>query len=313
MSDAPETRNRPRVRSAWVLAGAVVIAVGVLAALPAGRQLFSSFFGSLRQQPVRAVSLNLSSFVGPRANHTVQQMISQMISDKVTTTVSQKPQPAADATEASQIAGFHARLLGARRDQPRLTVSGVRAFTITVDRARLQAILSEAGRSNLKLPTSIDGARVTVRIPHMLRARYGICPRPPSATANIATPPPSSSQYNSCLVLAEGPSPQVRVPSGLSLAPLAQIGLEAAGMTAAQARQFLQTVDWKSVLAMPLPRFMRSYQTVAINGAKGTLLNLAGRRGATYTLIWAEGGMVYSLTGFGNPANAVKLADSVGQ
>jgi hypothetical protein len=118
-------------------------------------------------------------------------------------------------------------------------------------------------------------------------------------------------QYDDCVVLSEGPSPEVNVPPGLDLANLSQIGLELAGMTPSQAQQFLQTVDWRSMLRVSVPRSMRSYQAVEVNGAKGALLNMAGRRGPTYTLIWAKNGIVYSLTGFGDSSNAVSLANSV--
>jgi len=295
----------------WIAGAVVVIVLAGLAASPLGRPVVARFIGSLRQQNVQTVNVNLSSFVGPNANHTVQQMISQMIADKVTTTVSGKVQSASTAAQASELAGFQVRLLGQRKDAPQLIVNGDHAFTLTVDRARLQAILKEAGRPDLVFPPSIDGAHVAVRIPRMVRARYGNCPRPPSATANLATPPPSSTQYGDCVLLSESPSPQVTVPSGLDLAPLAQVGLEVAGMTAAQARQFLQTVNWKSALAVSLPRSMRSYASVQVNGVKGTLLNIAGRRGPTYTLIWAKNGMVYALTGYGDSLDAVKLADSL--
>ena len=62
---------------------------------------------------------------------------------------------------------------------------------------------------------------------------------------------------------------------------------------------------------MTVPRFLRSYQAVKVNGAQGTLLTLAGRRGPGYTLIWAKNGMVYSLAGFGDSGQAVALADSL--
>jgi hypothetical protein len=41
-------------------------------------------------------------------------------------------------------------------------VAGEHAFSLTVDRSRLQAIFKEAGRPDLLLPESVDGAGVTV-------------------------------------------------------------------------------------------------------------------------------------------------------
>jgi hypothetical protein len=103
----------------------------------------------------------------------------------------------------------------------------------------------------------------------------------------------------------------VNVPSGLDVGNLAQIGLETGGMTPAQARDFLQTVDWKATMTMSVPRFLRSYEEVKVSGTKGTLLSMAGRRGPGYTLIWTKDGIVYTLTGFGDSSQAIGLADSL--
>jgi hypothetical protein len=294
-----------------LLAVFVIAAVGVFFSIPQGRSLTHRFLQSLRMQKVQTVNVDLSSFVGPNANQTLQQMVSEMISKQVNVTVNEKEQTAADATAAGQAAGFQVHLFSKRKDAPQLTVGGQRAFNLTVDRARLQEILNEAGRKDLTLPQSIDGAAVAVQLSRAVRARYGNCPGPPSATANVATPTPSSTQYSDCVILVQGPSPIVNVPSGLDIEQLAQIGLELAGMTPAQAHDFLQRVNWKSTFSLSVPRSMRSYEAVKVNGVQGTLLNMAGRRGPTYTLLWAKNGIVYSLTGFGNSSDAVVLADSL--
>lgn len=298
-------------RSAFLTIGIVIVIAILWASLPATRHLTSRFFGSLRVQQVQAVNVNLSNFVGPNADASLQNMVSQMISDKVTVTQNEQMQTASDVAQASQLAGFHAELLEARNDKPTLVVTGTHAFTLTVDRARLQAILKEAGRPDLTVPESMNGANVDVKIPREVRARYGTCPGRPSATANVATPAPSTMQYTDCVLLSEGPSPTVNVPSGLDLQQLAEIGLELAGMTSSQAQEFLHNVNWQTTLGISIPRYMRSYETVKVNGVQGTLLNMAGRRGPTYALLWAKDGTVYSLTGYGDSGDAVSLANSL--
>lgn len=297
-------------RAAWVVIAAAAIVMAIVI-LPPGRDLLHKFVGSLRMQNVQTVNVNLSAFIGPNANRTLQDMVTQMISDKVTVTQNEKTQTVENAAAASQMAGFAVELPARRKDTPELAVGGQHAFDMTVDRARLQEILKEAGRPDLSLSKSIDGATISVKIPRIVRARYGDCPGMPSATANVATPTPNTTQYSDCVVLSEGPSPVVDVPSGVDFEQLAQIGLELAGMTPDQSRQFLQTVNWKSTLGMSIPRFMRSYEAVEVNGVKGTLLNMAGWRGPAYTLIWAKNGIAYSLTGYGDPGDAVPLADSL--
>ena len=309
-NESPLKRWRP------LLAGLIVVGVAVvILSLPAGRGLIGKFFRSLRVQKVQAVNVDLSSFSDPNANPALHEMVAKMISDKVVVTKSEKDQPAPDRTAATQLAGFPVQLLESRKDPPKLVVSGEHDINLTVDRTRLQAIFNEAGHPDLVVPQSLEGAAVAVQIPRAVEVQYGTCPTPTSATSavasNITGPTPSSTQFSDCVRLREGPSPTVNVPPGLDVEHLAQIGLEVAGMNPSQSHDFLQTVDWKSTLSMTVPRFLRSYQGVKVNGVQGTLLTLAGRRGPGYTLIWAKNGTVYSLVGFGDSSEAVDLASSL--
>jgi hypothetical protein len=312
MIDEPRSnRSRPLV----ALAAVAVVAVVALS-LPAGRALVGGFFRSLRMQKVQAVNVDLSSFTDPNANPALHQMVAQMISDKVVVTVNEEDKPAADAAGAAKLAGFPVQLLGARKDPPRLIVSGEHAVNLTVDRTRLQSIFTEAGHPELVVPSSVDGAAVAVQIPRAVQAQYGNCPTPTTATdaiaSNITGPGGgSTAEFSDCVQLRQGPSPIVNIPPGLDIEHLAQIGLEVAGMNSTQSQDFLRTVDWKSTLSMTVPRFLRSYQGVKVNGAQGTLLTLAGRRGPGYTLIWVKDGIAYSLVGFGDSTQAVDLASSL--
>jgi hypothetical protein len=157
----------------------------------------------------------------------------------------------------------------------------------------------------------VDGAALSVDIPRTVRAQYGTCPGAPSAASDVATPPPPSTQFTDCVVLTEGPVPVVNVPQGMDVEPLAEIGLEVAGMNPNQARQFLQTVDWRSTLRLSVPRFMRSYEPVKVDGTQGTLLNTAGRRGPTSVVVWTKNGVAYALTTYGATGEAVSLANSL--
>jgi hypothetical protein len=301
-------------RSFGVAAIAVVLLVGSLS-IPGTRHLLQKSLGSLRMQKVQAVNVDLSPFVDANANPTLHQMVAQMISDKVQILVNENDQPVSDAAAATQMAGFHVQLISARKDSPILVVGGEHKVNVTVDRERLQEIVNEAGHPDLVLPQSLNGSSLAVQIPRSANIQYGTCPGPATATnaitSNITGPTPTTTQFSDCVRLREGPSPIVNVPSGLDVGNLAQIGLETGGMTPNQARDFLQTVDWKSTLSMSVPRFLRSYEEVKVAGTKGTLLSMAGRRGPGYTLIWAKNGIVYTLTGFGDSSQAIGLADSL--
>jgi hypothetical protein len=103
----------------------------------------------------------------------------------------------------------------------------------------------------------------------------------------------------------------VNAPAGLDIQQLVEIGLELSGMSPNQTQQFLKNVDWKSTLSLAMPRFMRSFETVQINGVQGVLVNTQGRRGPTYMLIWVRDGMAYSLTGYASASDATALANSL--
>jgi hypothetical protein len=308
------TTDSPSRQPIWLFLIVAVIVVGCLS-IPAVRNLAFGSLQSLRMQKVQAVNADFSPYVDANANPSLHQMVTQMISDKVQVETNEEDHTVADVAAASQMAGFPVRLLSMRKDTPELTVGGVHKIAVAVDRARLQAIATEAGHPDLVLPQSIDGTTVGVQVPRSVQVQYGTCPGAASASKvvadNITGPAPTTTEFSDCVRLREGPDPEVTVPSGLDVGGLAEIGLETAGMAPAQARDFLHTIDWKATLTLSVPRSLRSYQVVKVNGTDGTLLTMAGRRGPGYALIWTKNGIVYSLTGFGDSSQAIPLADSL--
>jgi hypothetical protein len=308
------TTAAPSQRPVWLVLIVVVLVAGGLS-VPAVRNAALKSLQSLRMQKVQAVNADFSPYVDANANPTLHQMVTQMISDKVQVEVNEEDHPVTDVAGARQLAGFDVLLLSARKDAPTLVVGGSHKINVAVDRSRLQAIASEAGHADLVLPQSLDGATVEVQVPRSVQLQYGTCPGPTNASQvvadNITGPSPTTTQYSDCVRLREGPDPIVNVPAGLDVGGLAQIGLETAGMTPNQASDFLHTIDWKATLTLSVPRSLRSYEVVKVNGTSGTLLSMAGRRGPGYALIWAKNGLVYSLVGFGDSSQAVGLADSL--
>ena len=297
-------------RKPLLLVLVVVAAIAIWFALPFGRHATMGFFGAMRMDKPQAVNVNLSQFVGPDANHNLQQMVTQMVSDKVKETVEHPPAPAGNAAEASQSAGFAVKLIQARTDAPALMVVGAKTIQLNVDRARLQAIFQEAGRPDLVVPQSVDGQMVTVKMPAVVIARYGHCPGESSAAANIATPEAPTTGFADCLILREGGTPSIDAPAAINMQQLAEIGLELAGMPTSQAQSFMKTAGVKALLGTSFSRNMRSYQEVPVDGVTGTLLSLGGH-GPSYALIWTKNGISYSLTGYGDSTQATKLAGSM--
>jgi len=295
----------------WGGVGALVLIV-LLSFISPVRSLAARFFSSLRIPKPQAVSVDVSAFSGANGNRTLQQMISQMVSSKTNVTENEADAAAADAESATKLTGFAVMLPTARKDSPKIIVQGGHAVDMSADRAKLQTIFDEAGRHDLVLPANLDGAPVTLKTPRSVRAQYGNCPVPPNTIqGQINGPPPSSADNSDCLVVTEGPTSIVNSPAGLDIQQLVEIGLELSGMSPNQSQQFLKNVDWKSTLSLAMPRFMRSFETVQINGAQGVLVNTLGRRGPTYMLIWVRDGMAYSLTGYASASDAAGLANSL--
>ena len=297
-----------RSRLAWAASlAAAVIAISLL--FPATRSFAQRLLATLRVQKVQTLALDFSSLDNP-GNRGLQQALQQMISEKVVVTTDERELPAASRDAASQLAGFSVRLLSSRTDAPAFRVSGAHAFHTVVDRARLQDLMDQAGRPDLILPATLDGAPLSVQIPRGVEVSYGNCKHeePPQTASSSVTP---ATPTNPCLVLIEAPSPVVNYPSDLNLQQLAETALQLAGMNPVQARQFCQTVDWKSTLVLPIPPMVRSTETVSVNGAQGTLLHFPSHDRPSYALIWVDGGMIYSLIGWGEPSSAVQLASSL--
>jgi hypothetical protein len=293
-----------RWRPVWVAIIAIAL-VATCLTFPPVRGLAQRFLETLRVEKIQPVSLDTSVLEG---NRPVQQMIEQMVSDKVVVTVDEKEQRVGDVADASQLAGFKVQLLNERTDAPQFTVTGQHAFNMTVDRSRLQDMFNQAGRPDLVLPASVDGAMVAVQISRSVQVQYGSCPRRGNGTENQSR---KGGEFKNCVVLLEGPSPIVSVPSDLNIEQLAEIGLQLAGMSPSEAKEFCQTINWKSTLILPLPRYVQSYEVVDVNGVQGTLVNHPGSQGPHYALIWVKSGMVYALLGFGDSNEAVRLANSL--
>ncbi|HEX8878811.1 MAG TPA: hypothetical protein VF749_02220 [Candidatus Acidoferrum sp.] len=294
----------PRWRPVWA-AGALGAILLVSLAFPLGRGLAQRILSTLRVERVQPVRFDSSSFA---ENRPLQRLLSQLISDKVVVTTDEKSQKASTIADTSRLAGFQVRVLHGLTDTPQFNVEGRFALRTTIDRARLQEILDQSGRPDLLLPATIDGETISFQVPRGVRVEYGECPK---SIIEGEGQVGDSQQTSNCTILLEVPSPIVNVPADLNLEQLAEIGLQLAGMSAVQAREFCQTVDWKSTLVLLIPPSVRSYQTVTVDGVQGTLMTPAHRRGPGSVVIWVKGGIIYWLAGPAGSSDAIALANSM--
>lgn len=306
-----QSTKRSLSRRAWPSIGALV--VFALLAIPAsGGGLGQRFLASLRIAKPKAVAAGVSVPSATSAGRRLQTMISSMVAETTSVTLDESDQPVASAESASRLAGFTTRLLQTRIDAPSLSVIGAHAMNAKVSRAQLETILTEAGQRDVRVPGGVDGTTIAMQTPRAIRAQYGNCPAPAANTLQnqINGPPPPSSENGNCVVFTQTPVSTAVVPPGLDIGQLVTIALELSGMSPNQTRDFQHTFDLKSTLSMSLPRSVRSYDAVQVNGQRGMLVSTAGRRGPTYELIWASAGTMFTLEGYGSSADALPLASS---
>jgi hypothetical protein len=302
-----------RARLAWAPA-ALVIVLAALLSVPSVRVWAGEFLGLFRVRHVTVLPVDTTRLSALSEDQPLTAQLSQLLSSSVTMTrEAGDPQEAADIAQANQMAGFDVRLPTDREDTPTLLVQPGEAFDIHVDRARAQSLIEAAGFAGLELPPSIDGATISVDIPTGVTAGYGDCPALKEALSEGPDTTGSPGRQNiNCIMLAEMPSPTVSTPPDMDIEQLAEIGLQFTGMSAAQAHQYSQTVDWTSTLVIPIPRNGASYQQVAVDGVTGYLIERPTDDAPQYALVWVKDGIIYAIGGLGNHAqDALDMAEAM--
>jgi len=296
---------------------AALLILALVLAFPGTRAMAGELLNLFRVQHVTVVPVDFTGM--EQLNGSVGQNISQLISESVTMQKEPSdPVNVASADEASQLAGFNVRT-PAGQAPSRISVMSGAAFTFTIDRAKAQALLNEAGRGDLVLPEDVDGADVSVNIPSSASLAFGTCPEPSNdgeakreMKRETETSGSPGRAYKDCIILAQIPSPQVSAPASLDIAKLAQIGLEFTGMTPEQAAEFTSTIDWTSTLLVPIPKNAASYQQVTVDGVTGTLIERPSDDAPQFALFWVKDGIIYATGGLGsNSQRALEIANSL--
>lgn len=299
----------------------ITLILTLVLAFPGTRALAGELLNLFRVQRVTVVPIDFTGL--EQLEDEAGPDISQLIADSVT--MNDTPEGSvnvASVEEASQLAGFTVRAPQGSTPS-RISVMDGASFSITIDRNKTQALLNEAGRSDLVLPREVDGADVSVTIPSSVSIAYGTCPEPSTDSEaarelerETETRIARSELYADCIILAQIPSPEVSAPASLDLAKLAQIGFEFTGMSPEEAAEFTSTVDWTSTLVVPIPRNAASNTQVSVDGVTGSLIERPndGDDAPRFLLFWVKDGIIYTIGGLGGEANAqtaLELANSL--
>jgi hypothetical protein len=313
----------PRWRPVWGLAAAAV-AVAVLIGVGPVRLLAQRVLAMLRVQKITVVSIDPTTLIsGSEPDSRPYKLINQFFADNVVVTMDPgKPEVVPTVTKAAQLAGYPIRTIGNLGAPQRVEVNGETAFQMTVNRDRVETLLDEVGRSDIRIPESANGALVAVHIPKIVFSMYGDCSlrrrsgdlNPQSRAEELAERKMermADTKNTNCTYLVQAPSPTVSVPPELNMSEIAEAALELAGMSPAEAHSFCQTVDWSSTLVVPIPRNSSSYENVSVDGVEGTLITETLSQGNRYSLLWIKNGVIHSLMGRGSSYDALTLAASL--
>jgi hypothetical protein len=280
--------------------GAVAILVlALLLVFPSTRALASEVLKLFRVEQVAVLPIDTSNLEKLTGNETLGKQFSKLMSDSTEVTKEPaEPVSVADAAEASQAAGFKVRLPGGLTPAS-ILVADSSAFVMKIDRAKAQALVDEVGRSDLILPETIDGAKISVKIPASVNATFGICPSLEAEETDLA----ERQKYRDCLIFGQSPSPSVNAPASVDIAELAQIGLELTGMSHEEAAALASTIDWTSTLVVPLPRNAGTYAEVSVDGVEGFLIQSDSKYDSQFALVWVKDGILYFISGSGADAS----------
>jgi hypothetical protein len=303
-------------------AGALVVAM--LVGVSPVRTWAQRVLAMLRVEKIAVVTIDPSTLMsGSEPDSRPYKLINQFIADNVVFTIDPgRPDVVSSVTQAARLAGYPIRTIESLGAPQSIEVNGETAFQMTINRDRIETLLEEVGRSDIRIPESENGALVAVHIPRTVISMYGDCPvrhkhaisdtrSQTEALAERKMERMANMKSSNCTYLIQAPSPTVSVPPDLNMSEIAEAALELAGMSPAEAHSFCQTVDWSSTMVVPIPRNTSSFETVSVDGVEGTLIQETLSQGNRYSLLWIRNGVIHSLAGRGNSSDALTLAASL--
>lgn len=290
---------------------AALVALTLILAFPGTRALAGELLNLFRVQQVTVVPVDFTGLEQLTGDGMLGNQFTDLISDSIVMEHEPgEPVEASSVEEASQLAAFNVRLPEGKTPS-QIYVTDSAAFTLTLDRTRVQSLLEAAGRSDLVLPESVDGAEISVEIPASVSVAFGTCPKPGDGEL-VTEESTVVRRYPDCVILAEIPSPTVNAPASLDVDELARIGLEFTGMSPEEAEEFASTVNWTSTLVVPIPNNASTYEQVTVDGVTGTLIQRPSDDMPKFALLWVKDGIIHAISGRGSDsAQAIDMANSL--
>jgi hypothetical protein len=294
-------------RPAWIALVVLSLILISMAFAPA-RAVANSFLSLFRVEQVRVVEFNLEDRPEDLG---ASSQFEYMMSNQVQVEERGEPQEAADAAEASALAGFPVRLPSGMDGEYEVTPGG--DITFNVDLAQVRTVLRDIGLTDIELPNSLDGAVISADIPSGVHASYGDCEFEELEDIDPGRSEPADIKDNlNCISFIQMPNPVVEAPADLDINKIGEAFLQLTGMSPEEAAEFSSTIDWTTTLVIPVPRYGTEHEQVSVDGVTGTFIkHYEYNTGDMYLLIWIKNNIVYALSGPGEKADALEIANSL--
>lgn len=269
----------------------VVLLLIAVVALPSGRASAQAFLDLFRVAHVAAVPVHMD-----RLNQLTQRGldISSMIGSQVEILADPGPvQVYATPALAASAAGLTLReptILPPGLVLVRTEMKGGHAARVTADTNKLQEVLTALEIGDIAVPQGLDGQTATIRVPPIVRTVYA-----------------NGKQEVS---LFQARSPEVTLPSGLDLPPLAEIGLRIAGLGRSEAHTLAQAIDWRSTMLVPIPATAATFRQIDLQGSRGLFIEPTSQRGPR-GVMWSRDGAIYAMSGSIGSETLLQIAASV--
>lgn len=193
----------PTVRFAM----ATVVLLALVLAFPGTRAIAGELLNLFRIQQVQVVPVDFTGLEQLTGDGALGNRFTELISDSVDMQQEPgEPVAAASAEEASQLAGFNVRI-PAGMTPSQINVTSSAAFRLTLDRAKAQALLDEAGVATSSCPLRWMGPRFRWTSP--LRSVSPSVPAPSQGreSPEIPSRAPRSAVTRIVLSLPRSPAP----------------------------------------------------------------------------------------------------------
>lgn len=290
------------------------ICIVALFSVPAVRVWASNFLSLFRVQHVSVVQIDPAGFRSLQKdffNEDMEPRLDQFFSDALQVHRNGERKTVGSIEEAGRVAGFGVRFPSSAGAPSRIFVEPSSDLSFVLDIPRLQALLEDAGRGDVRLPESVNGQMVTAHIPASVAAFFGDCP--------VSAEKKEQShhgwrEFPNCRVLMQLPGPTVAAPPDFDIVGLSSTMMQILGMPPAQARAWSESIDWTSTLVLPVPRDPRmKISDIEVDGIKGTLITVPERHGApaAYHVLWVRDGVLYTFLGQGNADEALQILNTM--